>query len=275
MSPESSIKSVSAEPSAASPEQVEATGVRLASIHELAPHDREVIGFIDNIDSKRVSGWAWNRLRPTERLNIEIRLDGRSIATLQAERHRPDLQRVAIGDGNYGFLTTFEEPLPDHAKHRISAHAVFSDGQAEVELVNRTVQPARAAPRAEPAQAAARFEEWLEGQRRAQHQLQETLETALREISGAARGGDGERDVDVAKTLAEIRATQESVLKQLKIIETFQLRCDAALASISRKSAEPSAGAETASDRGLWLMVLALGVVSAISLGLGIYAIAF
>ena len=78
-------------------------------------------GYLDALDNGQVFGWAWDRLNPTDRLQIELRIEGRVAAVATADRPRPDLKDGNIGDGAHAFVATLDEGTEADA---ISAEAV-------------------------------------------------------------------------------------------------------------------------------------------------------
>ena len=60
-----------------------------------------------------VWGWAHDPASPDSRLLIEVLDDGAPRASGTAERFRPDLLKVGVGDGNCGFVMDLAAPGPD------------------------------------------------------------------------------------------------------------------------------------------------------------------
>lgn len=64
----------------------------------------QIAGVLDAVtDSGMVQGWAWYPELPARRARLEILADGLPVGTLVAELERPDLSKVGIGDGRYGY----------------------------------------------------------------------------------------------------------------------------------------------------------------------------
>jgi hypothetical protein len=84
-----------------------------------------LIGFVDVIDTGRVSGWIWDKSQPERRLTVSISVAGRTVGTTEASLLRPDLAEAGIGDGRHAFHFAFESTLPDGEADDIKAH---SDG---------------------------------------------------------------------------------------------------------------------------------------------------
>src|SRR5690242_9232396 len=60
-------------------------------------------GRIDKVEGGRLYGWAWDRLRPADRLEVTAFLGERRLGTALANRVRDDLRLNGIGDGLYAF----------------------------------------------------------------------------------------------------------------------------------------------------------------------------
>jgi len=69
-------------------------------------------GHLDVVNDDGISGWAWDRTRPNEPLQVEI-LDGsQTVAVVTADLLRDDLAQAGKGAGNHGF----RHPIPDSLK---------------------------------------------------------------------------------------------------------------------------------------------------------------
>lgn len=67
-------------------------------------------GVMDVLRLDRVAGWAIDRTDAAAALEIEIRREGRPVATVRADRLRKDLERGGLGTGRYGFTCTLRAP---------------------------------------------------------------------------------------------------------------------------------------------------------------------
>ena len=93
--------------------------------HELAAHHG--IGNLDAVTFSHISGWAWNPDDPDESVLIEV-LDGDTqLAVVRADQHRPDLERLGMGNGRHGFAFAFGPTILPHARHLIRIRRL-SDG---------------------------------------------------------------------------------------------------------------------------------------------------
>src|SRR6185503_5705872 len=102
----------------------------------------QVVGFIDVIAIRRISGWVWDEGDPSRRLDVEIQFDGRPIASVRADRPRKDLAAAGVGDGSYGFETQHETRIAEADYHRVSAVARLEDGHT-ITLENRVARAVR------------------------------------------------------------------------------------------------------------------------------------
>src|SRR5215207_3688911 len=80
-------------------------------------------GRLEAVMDGRAIGWAWDRDRPDHALEVEIEIDGRAVATGQADMTREALAEAGIGSGNYGFDIELPEELSDGASHSIRVTA--------------------------------------------------------------------------------------------------------------------------------------------------------
>ena len=62
-----------------------------------------VYGHIDRLESRQVSGWAWNRRRPDVAQNLDVFVKNIFVGQVRAAIDRPDLRKAGIGTGRYGF----------------------------------------------------------------------------------------------------------------------------------------------------------------------------
>jgi hypothetical protein len=64
---------------------------------------RDYRGYVDSAQGGRITGWAWDRSRPRQQLDVEIYAAGTLLGSARADLFRDDLLRSKIGDGRYGF----------------------------------------------------------------------------------------------------------------------------------------------------------------------------
>lgn len=101
-------------------------------------------GVVDVIRPNRVAGWVIDRTDPGAHAEVEVRREGRIIATIAANRPRKDLARGGVGTGNYGFSVALEPVLEPGMEFTISVTARSQDGdEAALQTVVKAGQGAR------------------------------------------------------------------------------------------------------------------------------------
>jgi hypothetical protein len=116
----------------------------VAAVPAVAADDGpRLYGVVDVLRADRVAGWAIDRADSRAALEVEIRREGRVVATVRADRTRKDLERGGVGTGRYGFVCDLAPPLDPGFEFTVSAVARTADGAA-TEL--RRVGASAAAP---------------------------------------------------------------------------------------------------------------------------------
>ncbi len=100
-----------------------------------------IYGVVDVVRPDRVAGWVIDRRDDRSALDVEVRREGRLVATVKAARPRRDLEKAGVGTGRYGFACTIEPPLEAGFEFTLAVTARAADGT--VEPLRR---PASAAP---------------------------------------------------------------------------------------------------------------------------------
>lgn len=132
-----------------------------------------VRGYVDSVTTGAIDGWAFEPANPTERVVVELRLDGRTLATTVADRHRPDLVRAGIGDAFHGFRFTLK---PGWAERRADLSAVARSMEgAEVPLALFQRGAAPPAPTPVAPQVARALDQLTAGQRALEGRLAELV----------------------------------------------------------------------------------------------------
>jgi hypothetical protein len=93
-----------------------------------APAGR-LYGVVDVLRPNRIAGWAIDRSDERAAVTVDILRDGCIVASVVADRHRPDLQKGGIGTGRYGFLVTLDPTLDPGFEFTVAAVARTADGQ--------------------------------------------------------------------------------------------------------------------------------------------------
>ena len=99
-------------------------------------------GVVDVVRPDRIAGWAIDRADSQAVLEIDVRREGRLVATVRADRFRKDLERGSVGTGRYGFACELAPPLEPGFEFTVSATARTADG---VSCELKRVGPAAAA----------------------------------------------------------------------------------------------------------------------------------
>ncbi|MGG5809975.1 hypothetical protein [Falsiroseomonas sp. CW058] len=123
-------------------------------------------GFVDGVTGNGIDGWAFEPAHPTERVVVELRLDGQTVATSVADRHRTDLVRAGVGDAFHGFRFPLK---PAWAERRAELQVVARGAAGEetvLPLFRRGAPEAGAASPAAPSpQVMKAIEQLVAGQR--------------------------------------------------------------------------------------------------------------
>ncbi|NGM19506.1 hypothetical protein G3576_05740 [Roseomonas stagni] len=205
----------------------------------------EIRGFIDGLTGNQIDGWAFEPAHPTERVIVELRLDGQAVATTVADRHRTDLVRAGIGDAFHGFRFPLK---PAWAERRSELSVVArgaEGGETPLQLFRRPPPPeARAAAPAVPPPASPQvikaIEQLVAGQR--------ALEQRLQEVA--------------ARAPAEATATMpEDAEQRIAVLEAWVARLDERLAALQAETPAPRAGRSGPDTWQVVLMAL-LGLTS-------------
>ena len=102
---------------------------------------RTLEGHVDCIAPSGVYGWAFDRRFPHRRLSVDMRVNGRIVATLRCNGFRADLRDAGIGDGRTAFWGDVSAHLTETEN---SVEVLF--GGSEVALPNGRAK----LPRVEP-----------------------------------------------------------------------------------------------------------------------------
>jgi hypothetical protein len=237
-----------------------------------------VRGYIDVIDGRRIGGWAFCAGQPEQPIEVEIRRDDRPLATIRADGYRVDLHRLGIGTGRHGFEVLVDEPIPSEERDRITAHARLDDTAEPTALPNATSarlpQPAAATP-----EASGMWREALESVRRDLVARLQSATLELRRLSDVQRATKHPASACEAAIAAKVAAelvpyfaqVKELAAAQAAATEVLQTRADALLAAIHAADAAQLRGSRH--DRTLYMIVIALGALSLVSLAVGIFSV--
>jgi hypothetical protein len=76
-------------------------------------------GFLEMVDSRHITGWAWDPAQPDTPVAVDIYDNGALLITLPADRFRQDLAKC--GNGKHSFLYSIPPKVRDGKEHRIGA----------------------------------------------------------------------------------------------------------------------------------------------------------
>jgi phytanoyl-CoA dioxygenase PhyH len=76
-------------------------------------------GNVDRLEDGWVLGWAWTPGNPTERITVDVLVDGVRVTGGKAEIYRADLERCGKGDGRYGFEIRIPHDIKDGEPHEV------------------------------------------------------------------------------------------------------------------------------------------------------------
>ena len=74
-----------------------------SAVAEVGPR---VYGVVDVVRPDRIAGWAIDRADSAAAVDVDIRREGRLVATVRADRPRRDLEKGGVGTGRYGFAAS-------------------------------------------------------------------------------------------------------------------------------------------------------------------------
>jgi Spherulation-specific family 4 len=100
--------------------QVGTSAFRLINSPKTITCGTQYNGFLDAVTCDIIDGWAWDSSQPNSPINVDV-YDGTTlIATLPADKFRPDLQPAGIGNGYHAFHVPLPAGLIDKQAHSVS-----------------------------------------------------------------------------------------------------------------------------------------------------------
>jgi hypothetical protein len=102
----------------------------------------EMAGHVERLHDGELEGWVMDRANPDTPVELEVRVDGEVVATVLANRYRPDLDRAGLAGGRCAFLV----PMPAVAEDisQVEVRRV-SDGSNEASVLPVWQPPAKQA----------------------------------------------------------------------------------------------------------------------------------
>jgi len=237
-----------------------------------------VEGYIEDVQDRRVIGWAWCRSRPNDPVEVEIRVGDETLAAVRADRFRGDLAKAGLSEGRHAFEAALDCTLSAEQKTRLTAHARPRAGDPWVPLVNRTRRAAAkggeaaegAAPQpARPASDAAAVLSAIAALEKSVAHGFGRFRADLRDA--VAAGAAAQAAVGASGAAADSQTWRKQLSTLVDSIDVLQARVDVICAALQDRGA--SFGSARRSDRLLMLLVSGLGIVSGASLLLGLFAV--
>ena len=182
-----------------------------AALQTLAPQPADIDGRIDAITGGRLYGWAWDRVRPSDHMEVEIRVGGKLVATAFANQPRDDLKANGVGDGCHAFELAIE--LAPGETPTAAARAPATGDVVPLRLPSdmETVTESVLGP------TLLRMSALMDATQRNQ-------QTVLRGLRELLKQGQAAPNAD--KRLEELAASQEELKTQVSGIEIFLMRID-------------------------------------------------
>jgi hypothetical protein len=182
-----------------------------AALQTLAPQPADIDGRIDAITGGRLYGWAWDRVHPSDHLEVEIRVGDKLVATAFANQPRDDLKANGVGDGCHAFELAIEL-APGETPTAIARSPATGDVMplrlpSDVETVTESVL----------GPTLLRMSALMDATQRNQ-------QTVLRGLRELMKQGQASPNLD--KRLEELAASQEELKAQVSGIEIFLMRID-------------------------------------------------
>lgn len=81
----------------------------------------QIVGHFDYVDEGYAYGWAFNPLKPNDRMSVDIFCDGKLVGHGPADGYRQDLKDAGIGDGKHLFKIKLSYELYDGKVHTLHA----------------------------------------------------------------------------------------------------------------------------------------------------------
>jgi len=213
----------------------------------------DIRGFVDSVTGNQIDGWAFEPTQPTERVVVELRLDGAVVATSVADRHRADLIRAGIGDAFHGFRFLLRPAWAERRADLVVMARGAAGGEVVLPLFRRGAPAAAAGPSdGRPApnhpQIVKAIEQLISGQR--------ALESRVQELA--------QRPAPDQPMAAPLTAEPAEVEQRMAVLEAWVARLDERLAGLQAAAPAPRASGPAGLDT--WQVVL-MALLGATGLG--------
>ena len=201
-----------------------------AQVEKLHPQ-ASLAGHVDAVADGKGHGWAWDRDRPAERLDVTVSVGDTVITSGLADLARPDLAAGGIGDGAHAFALD----LPAGIDADAVTVTVRSPASGESRELTRRPAPS---PESVP--------EELQRVSASVHSLQQVQKQTTSAVLGVLREirqkGDGQQLNHLEQAVSDVQVGQQALMKRFESIEVFLLRFDTLMRQFDEKlNALPSA----------------------------------
>jgi len=188
-------------------------------------------GCLDAVAGGRAYGWAWDRTRPAEPVEVEIRLGDRVLARVRADRPRPDLESGGVGDGRHAFEVELPAGVGAGDLTAI-AHSPATGAAVPLAVPTAEEKAVGAALNPHLTRLTAVLEQLRTDQRNL-GQLQQATARTVRDL--AARPADGEAAIaGLQAALDRLEQGQTALTERIGAVEVFLLRMDESLQRLER-----------------------------------------
>lgn len=87
----------------------------------------EIHAGVDTFNGCLLMGWAWRPQQPMTRITLQLWIDNVKVATTTANRARTELEKIGMGDGDYGFAFYIPQQFRDGMPHQLQLREEISD----------------------------------------------------------------------------------------------------------------------------------------------------
>lgn len=176
-------------------------------------------GFVDGLTGAQIDGWAFEPAHPTERVVVELRLEGETLATTVADRHRADLERAGIGDAFHGFRFPLKPAWAERRADLVAVARGVEGGEAPLPLFQRGGPPATTSPSPQLVKA---IEQLIAGQRALDARLAE-LASQVAALPAAAPSQPADMPDEAEHRLAVLEAWVARLDERLAMLQEAAL----------------------------------------------------
>jgi len=92
-------------------------------------------GHVERLSAGELEGWVMDRANPANPIELEVLIDGEIVATVLANRYRPDLDRAGLADGRCAFSVAM--PASAESLSQVTVRRASDGGQVAVPVTTR------------------------------------------------------------------------------------------------------------------------------------------